>query len=92
MILPIRGIVLQLGANANTDHFAAKVAQLGVCSLVSFMLLKQKQHLMQKEKTRQVIDLAGLIGSSDWTRTSDPLINSQLLYQLSYRGSEPSQK
>lgn len=26
-------------------------------------------------------------GSPNWTRTSDPLINSQLLYQLSYRGS-----
>ena len=25
-------------------------------------------------------------GSPNWTRTSDPLINSQLLYQLSYRG------
>ena len=27
-------------------------------------------------------------GSPNWTRTSDPLINSQLLYQLSYRGIE----
>lgn len=26
-------------------------------------------------------------GSLDWTRTSDPLINSQLLYQLSYQGT-----
>ena len=25
-------------------------------------------------------------GSSNWTRTSDPMINSHLLYQLSYRG------
>lgn len=25
-------------------------------------------------------------GSPGWTRTSDPLINSQLLYQLSYWG------
>ena len=25
-------------------------------------------------------------GSPNWTRTSDKLINSQLLYQLSYRG------
>ena len=25
--------------------------------------------------------------SLDWTRTSDKLINSQLLYQLSYQGS-----
>ena len=26
-------------------------------------------------------------GSLNWTRTSDPLINSQLLYQLSYQGT-----
>ncbi len=25
-------------------------------------------------------------GSRSWTRTNDPLINSQLLYQLSYPG------
>ena len=25
-------------------------------------------------------------GSPDWTRTSNPLINSQMLCQLSYRG------
>ena len=27
-------------------------------------------------------------GSSGWTRTNDPVINSHLLYQLSYRGRE----
>ncbi len=27
------------------------------------------------------------IGSASRTRTYDPLVNSQLLYQLSYRGS-----
>ena len=26
-------------------------------------------------------------GSLNWTRTSDPLINSQLLYRLSYQGT-----
>ncbi len=25
-------------------------------------------------------------GSTTWTRTRDPMINSHLLYQLSYRG------
>lgn len=29
-------------------------------------------------------------GSSDWTRTSDPMINSHLLYRLSYRGTYES--
>jgi hypothetical protein len=28
-----------------------------------------------------------LRGSPDWTRTSNPLINSQMLCQLSYQGS-----
>ncbi len=27
-----------------------------------------------------------LSGSTTWTRTRDPMINSHLLYQLSYRG------
>jgi hypothetical protein len=27
------------------------------------------------------------VGSPGWSRTSDPLINSQVLYQLSYRGT-----
>ncbi len=34
-----------------------------------------------------MIDGMGKDGSLDWTRTSDPLINSQLLYQLSYQGT-----
>ena len=28
----------------------------------------------------------GVVGSPGWARTSDPLINSQVLYRLSYRG------
>ena len=41
-------------------------------------------------ETRKARTLAGLSvvsGSASWTRTNDPLINSQLLYQLSYRGT-----
>ena len=30
--------------------------------------------------------LRTLSGSTTWTRTRDPVINSHLLYQLSYRG------
>ena len=33
----------------------------------------------------QGLDLS-LSGSTTWTRTRDPVINSHLLYQLSYRG------
>ena len=29
-----------------------------------------------------------LFGSATWTRTRDPMINSHLLYRLSYRGSD----
>jgi hypothetical protein len=32
------------------------------------------------------------IGSPGRTRTSDPAVNSRLLYQLSYRGSEPTNR
>ncbi len=45
-----------------------------------------KSHAQQKAP--QPKRLRGLIyGSSSWARTSDPMINSHLLYQLSYRGS-----
>jgi hypothetical protein len=30
--------------------------------------------------------MSEIVGSPGWTRTSDILINSQALYQLSYRG------
>jgi hypothetical protein len=51
----------------------------------------------QNEKTRQKAGFSGgseileafsgtLSGSTTWTRTRDPMINSHLLYQLSYRG------
>ena len=30
------------------------------------------------------------IGSGGWTRTSDQVVNSHLLYQLSYAGTERS--
>lgn len=51
----------------------------------------------QNEKTRQKAGFSGvseilkafsgtLSGSTTWTRTRDPVINSHLLYQLSYRG------
>ena len=43
---------------------------------------------MPKEKARD--DGLSRIGSRSWTRTNDPLINSQLLYRLSYPGMEAS--
>ena len=56
--------------------------------------------LPANEKTRQKAGFSGvteilkafsgtLSGSTTWTRTRDPVINSHLLYQLSYRGMAP---
>ena len=47
---------------------------------------------MRESKSRALTDLAipqsiKKNGSPDWTRTSDSLINSQVLYRLSYRGT-----
>jgi hypothetical protein len=35
---------------------------------------------------RRTIEIGERFGSPGWARTSDPLINSQVLYRLSYRG------
>ena len=34
------------------------------------------------------VEVVGFVGSPGRTRTSDPAVNSRLLYQLSYRGAE----
>lgn len=39
------------------------------------------------DRVKFLVNAALLAGSPDWTRTSNPLINSQMLCQLSYRGS-----
>ena len=40
---------------------------------------------MQKNHLLEVVFLS--FGSLSWTRTSDPMINSHLLYRLSYQGT-----
>ena len=40
-----------------------------------------------REGRIQAAEIKRKNGSLNWTRTSDPLINSQLLYQLSYQGT-----
>ncbi len=42
----------------------------------------------EKSKAKKSLHLCrlSLSGSTTWTRTRDPMINSHLLYQLSYRG------
>ena len=39
-----------------------------------------------REKIEKPVVTGFLNGSRSWTRTNDPLINSQLLYRLSYPG------
>jgi hypothetical protein len=39
-----------------------------------------------KQKKACIAAGFSLSGSTTWTRTRDPMINSHLLYQLSYRG------
>ena len=46
---------------------------------------------LEKSKAKKSLHLCRLLfmslsGSTTWTRTRDPMINSHLLYQLSYRG------
>jgi hypothetical protein len=44
---------------------------------------------LEKSKAKKSLHLCRLFsmsGSTTWTRTRDPMINSHLLYQLSYRG------
>ena len=43
-------------------------------------------HNKEKGPASVLMQALILYGSPDWTRTSDPRINSPLLYQLSYRG------
>ena len=45
----------------------------------------------EKSEAKKSLHLCRLLfvllsGSTTWTRTRDPMINSHLLYQLSYRG------
>ncbi len=42
----------------------------------------------EKSEAKKSLHLCrlSLSGSTTWTRTRDPMINSHLLYQLSYRG------
>jgi|GEM_PF-6013254 hypothetical protein len=39
-----------------------------------------------KKGQRNALAFSVSFGSTTWTRTRDPVINSHLLYQLSYRG------
>ena len=41
-----------------------------------------KEKKIKKEESR--ILLSSYSGSSSWTRTNDPAVNSRMLYQLSY--------
>ena len=42
---------------------------------------------VHKRKSPRHMPRAFEFGSATWTRTRDPMINSHLLYRLSYRGT-----
>ncbi len=62
-----------------------------LCALQEVKFKKNKQicHATSKKEKAQAFDKPELflIGSASRARTCDPMINSHLLYQLSYRGS-----
>lgn len=71
------------------------MAGLGLSSATLFKTASnQRQAKTKKTARRRVFWVAEpliafsvtLYGSTTWTRTRDPVINSHLLYQLSYRG------
>ena len=69
-----------------TDEYGIKVTQkFGENKLTSIPKAKRK-NITGFKKYKEFRKKNWLIGSSGRTRTCDQLINSQLLYQLSYRG------
>ena len=91
------GAILKLQENSVTpeifnDWYYIIIVWL-IMSLLFALLLRK---YFRRESTEDDINKYQLLiywfiykksGSPNWARTSDPLINSQLLYQLSYRGT-----
>ena len=50
------------------------------------MAAVKKSDIRRQDPVGANSQAADKVGSPGWTRTSDILINSQALYQLSYRG------
>ena len=53
--------------------------QVTLCALIA-------PEKSEAKKSLHLCRLFSMSGSTTWTRTRDPMINSHLLYQLSYRG------
>ena len=66
-------------------HFRAKVCVCERSRLRQVVTLPQLQ-LRKKTKRQTANAICFFVGSPNWTRTSDTLINSQVLYRLSYGG------
>ncbi len=60
-----------------------------VCEYLLYLVLapSSRTHPQGVSRTEVVPELSEVSGSPGWARTSDFLINSQALYQLSYRGT-----
>ena len=66
------------------------LASAAKTAVVAFLANRDTSLFLGKsriEKARELMFHGLSIGSRIWTRTRDPLINSQLLYQLSYSGT-----
>jgi predicted nucleic acid-binding protein len=71
---------------ASADLVALTVPAL--CELVSVLSKGYRVRSAEiAEALRLLMNGANVVGSPGRTRTSDPAVNSRLLYQLSYRGS-----
>ena len=70
-----------------TSHLSTFVRQRRPSKVFSLARRQQTEPSRSSRWVRFVKELLDLVGSPGWARTSDFLINSQALYQLSYRGT-----
>ena len=83
-----RGLVLTWRSDWESNPVTVcTVYRLAICCITILPPLRKHIHELSVplHLLYSVLDMFKL-GSSNWARTSDPQINSLLLYQLSYRG------
>ena len=73
-------------AAAITGHDSIRVLEIYACEKVPLDRTRPTPWTLSPSNPLKGKGSWKRSGSPNWTRTSDPLINSQLLYQLSYRG------
>jgi hypothetical protein len=74
-------------AHLAPEHLRTAVSRLeGLTRIEPTKVLAQELAQEPVETEGGAPEVAEVVGSPGWSRTSDFLINSQALYQLSYRG------